>query len=164
MYQTPDFLSTIERETQVSIHLASKLDPAQLDFRLGEKLRSTEELLRYLTVCAIVPVACCIDDDWSAARDRVAAAETVTLENFAESMEAQRREVAERVSALSSDDFARSTRLPWGDTQPLGAALVDTAVRFFSAYRFQLFLHAKAAGRTELSTMNAWLGMDPPSS
>jgi hypothetical protein len=43
----------------------------------------------------------------------------------------------------------------------LGAAIMNSSVKFLAAYRMQLFLYIKQLGRQELSTVQNWGGRDP---
>lgn len=162
MFSPKDFLASVAHETNVILHLAKKIDPGQLDYRLGEGIRTSLELLQYLTHCGSTPLVCLVEGDWAIASQRGEKTKSVTLENFEAAMKAQLQEMEAAIGGMSEQDFAREVALPWGVQQPLGAALVDTSLKFLASYRFQLFLHAKAAGKPDLSTMNAWLGMDRP--
>lgn len=162
MFNTQDFVASITRETEIIIHLASKLDSSQLDYRLGEGIRTTMELLRYLTHCGSTPLVCLAENNWGIAKERGEKTQDVTFENFEAAMRAQQQEMESAIAGLSEADFQRDVQLPWGASQSLGSAIVDTSLKFLAAYRFQLFLHAKAAGRPELGTMNAWIGADMP--
>lgn len=162
MFTPEDFLDTIALETRICKHLNDKLTGDQLTYRPAEGMRSTLELLHYLTYCAILPAHAIVEDDWAAARERATAAKSVTAATFAEHMDRQLDEVRSLVSGLSEQDLGREVTLPWGVTAPLGRALVDTALRFLTAYRMQLFVYAKASGDGNLATSNCWLGVDPP--
>ena len=50
----------------------------------------------------------------------------------------------------------------FGSKATRGTWIVRLVLCHYSAYRMQLFLYLKASGRQELSTMNLWVGMDPP--
>ena len=43
-----------------------------------------------------------------------------------------------------------------------GSFIVNHVIAQCAAYRTQLFMYLKACGREELSTMNLWVGVDPP--
>ena len=45
-----ELLASLQNETRILLHLASKIDHAQLDYRPTPKQHSTIELLRYLTL------------------------------------------------------------------------------------------------------------------
>jgi hypothetical protein len=42
----------------------------------------------------------------------------------------------------------------------LGRALVETTLKWLTAYRMQLFLYAKASGNEKIGTANNWAGVD----
>src|SRR5262245_45088001 len=45
----PELIASLQKEVRILVHLAGKVDPAQLDYRPTPKQRSTIELLRYLS-------------------------------------------------------------------------------------------------------------------
>ena len=46
----PELLASLQNEVRILLHLSSKIDRAQLDYRPTPKQRSTIELLKYLSV------------------------------------------------------------------------------------------------------------------
>lgn len=47
-----ELIESLQHEVRILLHLAGKVDRAQLDYRPTPKQRSTIELLQYLTVMA----------------------------------------------------------------------------------------------------------------
>src|ERR1041384_306999 len=45
-----ELIASLQNEVRILLHLASKIDRAQLDYRPTPKQRSTLELLRYLSI------------------------------------------------------------------------------------------------------------------
>ena len=45
---TPELIATLQHEVRILLHLASKVEPAMLDYRPTPKQRSTLELLQYM--------------------------------------------------------------------------------------------------------------------
>jgi len=163
MYTAQQFLDSIAHETRVCQHLATKVDPQQLDYRPVEGSRSTIELMRYLTWCVEAPVEALLNKDWSKVSQYAESTNEMTLEQFSEAMDQQLAKTKEWIGGISEEEFmSRSALMPWGAEVPLGAALVDTTLKFISAYRLQLFQCIKVCGATELGTANAWLGVDAP--
>ena len=46
----PELIAALQNEVHILLHLASKIDRAQLDYRPTPKQRSTIELVKYLSV------------------------------------------------------------------------------------------------------------------
>ncbi len=163
MFSKEEFLATVEEETQICLHLASRLGEGDFDFRPAASVRSTLELMRYMTYTGVGPLDCMLAGDWSRIQQRIAGAEGMGGAEFSERMEAQLAEMKALLADLDEAEIARRrVQLPWGVELPLGNALVTVCLRFLTAYRMQLFLHAKLCGHDELSTMNCWRGEDPP--
>lgn len=162
MFSTDDFLATVELETRICKHLNDKLKGDQLTYRPAEGMRSTLELLQYLTYCGIAPARALVDGDWSGVAERATRAKGITAASFGDHMDAQLAELRLLIGDLTPAQLDAPASLPWGEQSRLGKALVDTSLRFLTAYRMQLFLYAKASGSSELSTINCWAGADAP--
>ncbi len=161
MFDKQQFLESCAHETRVIRHLATKVPPGGLEWRPTPKQRSTLELLRYLTTCAIVPAKALVAGNWDDAEALEAASAAVTAETFASAMDAQMAALSDLLAGLTEKDLAeREAAMPWGTPCKLGEGLVNTVLKTLTAYRMQLFLHAKAAGNADLGPANCWVGVD----
>ena len=163
MISKQQFLDSVAHEVKVCKHLYSKLTPGQMDYKPGENMRTTLELLRYLTFCGAGPTRALVQDDWSPITRYQEEASSMNAEEFGERMDAQLTEIQELLAGVPEADLkSREASLPWGVREPLGASLVNLPLKFLASYRLQLFNYAKASGAKQLSTYDAWLGMDKP--
>ena len=160
----PELVASLQNEVRILLHLAGKIEPAQLDYRPTPKQRSTIELLRYLTMMgpALVRAAKAGTFDqagWTAA-EQAAASQT-----FGEAVAAIAAQADAYATLLAdvSDDGLRAEIDPFGaGKSSRGAFLVTQVLCSCAAYRTQLFLYLKACGREELNTWNLWVGIDEP--
>ncbi|MCA8959939.1 MAG: hypothetical protein KDC38_05480 [Planctomycetes bacterium] len=165
MLDRNQFLAALERETQICKHLHTKVKPEMLDYAPGPGSRNTLDLMRYIGVCACAPTAAVVANDWSGVREYQQRADTMSADEFPARLDAQLEDIRRQLGTVSDEDLrTRDTTLPWGETTPMGAALVNTSLAFLTAYRLQLFNHIKASGAPQLNTYNAWGGIDPPTS
>lgn len=158
MFHKADFLDSLAEETSILKNLGGVLTAADLDYRPASGMRSTRELLGYLTHCAMSPTHALVHDDWEGiAPYREAAADT-DLENFPARLDAQLAGV-EKLLAPFSDEAMRERQMtmPWGRTGTMARMLVEMTLKFMTAYRMQLFVYAKAAGHSELETRHCWM-------
>ena len=82
-------------------------------------------------------------------------------DGFVEAMDRQKAELIAFFKGIPEERFASAEGLlPAGASMPLGAALMNGPLKWLTAYKLQLFLYAKAAGADEISTVNAWAGVD----
>lgn len=163
MFTIEELKRAAGEEIRIVRHLATKVDPAKLDWRPSENQRSTIELLRYLAICAAAPAKAVVEDDWGAPKEFAERVAQLDLAGFDRAMVDQERELHAILDALTDADLVgREAKLPWGVTVPLAEALYQTTVRFLVAYRMQLFLYAKQSGASELGTYDAWMGVDAP--
>ena len=163
MFTKAQFLDTCRFETRIIQHLAGKVPPGRLDWRPTPKQRSTLELLRYLTTCALVPAKAMVSGSWEHAEPLEKAAEAVTPEGFSAAMDAQMKALEALVAPIPERDLLeKKAELPWGAPNQLGEALVNTVVKPLVAYRMQLFLYAKESGNADLGPANCWVGVDAP--
>lgn len=158
-----ELLASLQNEVRILLHLASKVDRAQLDYRPTPKQRSTIELLRYLSMMGPALVegikAGLFDPDVWTEAERAS-----EMQDFDQTLAAIARHTDRYASLLAglSDTDLRAEIEMFGDTATRGAFLVNLVLCGCAAYRTQLFLYLKACGREELSTMNLWAGVDAP--
>lgn len=160
-----ELIGSLQNEVRILLHLASKIEPAFLDYRPTPKQRSTLELLQYLTLMgpALVKAAQANVFDtaaWSA-EEKVAAART--FEQTLEALAGHADQYASLLGGMSDADLRAEINL-FGFPTSRGAFLVNLVLCGCAAYRTQLFLYLKACGREELGTMNLWAGADAPAS
>ena len=160
MMTSDEFLQSVANETRILKHLHSKAQ--NLEYSPGENMRNTLELMRYLSFCGSGPTEALIKNDWSGISTHQERGSTMEPNEFPARLDEQEARIRELVGALSNDDLQKEVSLPWGASMRLGSALIDLPLKFMASYRLQLFDHVKAAGAKDLSTFNAWLGMDKP--
>ena len=166
MVLTKDELtSALRNEVRLLLHLASKADPAKLDYRPTAKQRSTLELLQYLTLMcpihlrAVMAPASEVDAWRNAWQSGEAAAKAMNLEEVKESIGKQPALFEELLGPCSDADLRAEIEM-FGHKSSRGSMIVALVLNHYAAYRMQLFLYLKGSGREELNTMNLWAGMD----
>ena len=156
-----ELIASLQNEVRILLHLASKIDRSQLDYRPTPKQRSTIELLRYLsmmgpTMVDVVKAGTFDPAAWTAAEE---AANTRDFDQAVAAIAAQSDAYATMLAGMSDADLRSEIEL-FGQTSSRGSILVNLLLCSCAAYRTQLFLYLKACGREELNTMNLWAGMD----
>ena len=162
-----ELMSALRQEVRVLLHLAGKVDPAQLDYRPTPKQRSTLELLRYLAIMGPTQLAAIesgvfdrpsLTAIWGPAD---AAVKTMTFEEAVGAIGALPGQYARVPGGWTDDDFRRGVNM-FGRQVSRGSLVISLVVNGHAAYRTQLFCYLKACGRDELNTMNLWGGVDGP--
>ncbi|HEY4364887.1 MAG TPA: hypothetical protein VGN17_28240 [Bryobacteraceae bacterium] len=158
-----ELISSLQNEVRILVHLAGKIDPAQIDYRPTPKQRSFIELLRYLSIMGpgLIPAIKTGTFDGAAFGAAAATAAKLDLAGVIASIGTQSALYAETLGAFTEADFRGEIDM-FGSKRSRGAHIVFLVLGGFAAYRTQLFLYLKACGREELSTMNLWGGMDAP--
>ena len=156
-----ELISSLQNEIRILLHLASKVDRNQLDYRPTPKQRSTIELLRYLTIMGpnLIPAIKTGTFDGAAFGASQAAANAMNFDQVLAAIEKQNAYYAQELGSMSDADF-RSEIDMFGRKASRGSHIVFLALCGFAAYRTQLFMYLKACGRDELNTMNLWGGID----
>ena len=163
MLTRDQFIESVRHETRVCRHLHGQLSEAQLGYRPHEFMRSTLELLRYLTYCAVGSAEALIQGSWDPYKQRMAAAETLEAADFPAAMDRQVRKLEELLAGIDDDDLReREVVVPPNHRQKLGAALINMSLKYLTAYRMQLFVYAKASGSARLDTWDNWAGQSRP--
>lgn len=159
-----DLLTSMTLECDIALHLHSKLTPQAAGYRPSTDQRSTTELLRYLAICGIAGTTSMVKGDWklfAAFRERSAALE---VKDFPAAMTRQKEELAALFAGITPEQFAtQQAPMPGGAvTLPLGVAILNGPFKWLAAYKLELFVYAKASGAHDISTSNAWRGVDTP--
>ena len=162
MLNKEQFLAAIDTEISIIKHLIQKIEATHLEYRPAENMRSTMELLQYLTFCGILPSKAAVEKNWDMAKSYMEKAAALTFEEIVPALDEQSKEMHLLLANVSEEQFqSEEITYPWGGTDKLGAGIVNMSLKFISAYKLQLFVYLKAAGLSDLNTMNAWLGQDP---
>ncbi len=158
-----ELLDSLQKEVRILLHLASKIDRAQLDYRPTPKQRSTLELLQYLTYMGPMLFRYAkgekMDaDSWTPI---VQAAGARNFDQTLAAIEAHQETYAALVGDMDESAFRAEVPAFDGTKTTCGAFIVNHVLGQCAAYRTQLFMYLKACGREELNTTNLWVGVDP---
>ena len=156
-----ELIASLQNEVRILLHLCSKIDRSQLDYRPGPKQRSTLDLLRYLSVMGpeligFIKSGAFDRAAWQAA---LAATETAGFDQVLASIEGQNGRYAALLGGFSDAELRGEVEMFFRKASR-GAMIVNMVLCGCAAYRTQLFLYLKACGREELGTVNLWAGMD----
>jgi hypothetical protein len=162
-----EFISSLQQEVRILVHLAGKVDPSQLDYCPTPKQRSTLQLLQYMAIMGPTQVAVIKSGDftrpalsaaWSPAE---AAAKKMTFDEAVAAIQKQSADYATEFTTWTEADFRQEIDM-FGNKSSRGKLLVNLVLSAYAAYRTQLFCYLKSCGRDELNTMNLWAGVDGP--
>ena len=159
----------VAKEIIIIKHLYTKISDSDWDYRPGENMRSMAELLDYIKHCGTDMPSYYImgakegangGDMMKAYRAKTAA---FPKEEFPQAMDAQEQNIYEILDSISEEELRTTTvKVFWGETITLHELILQSTVKYLTAYRMQLFLYLKMAGNTELNTYNCWLGQEAP--
>ena len=161
MISKQTFLESVEEEVRILSHLHTKLGAEHFDYRPSSGQRSIRELMWYLGACVLAVTRGAVLGEWEAYYRKSKEHDHFDIAEFPARMQAQLDAMRELFRDIPEADFEKTIEAPWGTVDTLGAMLLNTALKYLTAYRMQLFLHAKAAGLADLSTHQAWIGRDP---
>lgn len=162
---------SILHELTVCQHLAGKIDASNADWRPAHNMRSTTELMQYLSYIGSATVAHFVNppadqaeaqNNYKQAAQR--SAELVNFNNFTEAIESEKKQIIASLKNVTDDDMlTKMTYHPFmpANQMPLFAALTNSTMKYLSAYRHQLFMYAKMCG-ADINTRNNWAGVDAP--
>lgn len=159
MYTREQFWKSVENEIRIIKHLATKVPEGKGDYRPSPAQRSTLELMQYLSSTGSTTMKVMLTENTKAGEDYVAFKEGVTLENFAEKMDAELADMKEMFGKLSDEDLKKE--FDYYGNRTKAEHLFENLLKGCAAYRMQLFLYVKACG-AHVSTMDVWAGMDTP--
>lgn len=155
-------LNNIEKEINICRRLYTKILPDQMDFRPKKGVRSTLELLQYLSV-----IIEAMPKYWLEKHDMdfntfysstMNASKEIPHEEFLNAMEKQMDRIKDLFNQINEEDLLqKEIEYPWGGKAPLGEAIIATSIKWAAAYKLQLFLFIKLSQDTALSTGDAWM-------
>lgn len=162
VFSKAELIAALQHEVHVLLHLAGKIDRAQLDYRPTPKQRSTFELVRYLAVMGpnltAAGVAGTFDRDaWAAELKRH---EATDFDGLLALIAGHKDRYATLLEPVADAAFREEVEI-FGRKRSRGAFLVNNVLGNCVGYRMQLFLYLKSCGREELTTSNLWHGVDP---
>jgi hypothetical protein len=158
-----ELIAALQNEARILVHLAGKVDKANVDYRPAPKQRSILELLRYMSMMGptLVTLIKAGTFDMAVWAPADAAAKARNFEQAVAAIEKQSDEYSRLLSGWTDADFRGEVDF-FGAKASRGSHIVFLVVSGHAAYRTQLFLYLKACGREELTTMNLWGGADAP--
>jgi len=162
-----DLLDALGHEIHIILHLAAKAGPDQFHYRPSPRQKSTLDLLHYFTMVGPIHLRGALANsfdmaDWGRQwQQQEAAAELLSPEQTITAI-AGLPALFDELLAPCTDEFLREPTQLFGTTYPRAVWILNLVLSHYTAYRMQLFLYLKAAGREELNTMNLWLGIDAP--
>ena len=155
-------LQSMLREVDIIKFLATKVPDDRLAYRPTPAQRTTLELLQYLSCCGLRITEVVLKQDPSLRDHYGKESEEVTLQSFPGAMDRQASRLKALFDKIPENEFAtKEVALPWGVRTTIEGLVLNASLKFMVAYRMQLFLYLKGMGRTELSTVELWLGKDP---
>lgn len=163
MFSKAQLINSLETETKVIKHLWGKIPPDKADYAPAQKMRTTLELLQYMTYCASGVAKVLANNSWELIGAYREQASKLSWDEIPAALDRQLIEFKETLAGITEDKLLYDERtMPWGTTAKLGQFMVDMPLKFMTAYRMQLFVYAKTAGLADLNTGNCWLGVDMP--
>ena len=160
-----ELLDSLGHEVRVVLHLLSKVEPAQLDYRPTPNQRSLLQLAQYLTIMGPIHLRTVASGafemdrwraDWQSGQTE---AKEMDLEQVKSSIAQQPALYSELLAPLGDAELRMEMEM-FGSRASRGLWLSRLVLSHFAAYRMQLFLYLKASGREDLSTLNLWAGVD----
>lgn len=162
MITRDDLIQSMVHEINVAKFIAGKIPAGRWDWRPSPKQRSVLELAQYLTRAGIGSLTTHVNGNRDHVDALVEKANAVTPLTFARAMDEQAAEIRRVLGAVGHARLANDrVTQPWGTEVSLGAAILNSSLKYLTAYRMQLFLYAKQLGGQELGTAQAWAGRDP---
>jgi len=160
-------LDAIKEENKILTHLFSKIKSDQMQFSPGEKMRTLEELLRYISYAGSSTIHWYHNqiqgvEDKNFFKNVVDKAAAMDINAFPDALDEQYKEIETLLANYSDDDLTTvKVKQFSGQKSQFGVAIVNSSLKYLTAYRMQLFLYLKL-GQPELNTYNCWMGIDPP--
>ena len=155
-------LNSIEKEIHICRRLYTKIPADQMNFRPGQGVRSTLELLQYLSIAGtLMPTYWLKESDTDFTAFYVAnttASKSMPAEQFLTVMDEQLVKLKDLFNQITEEDLIqKEITYRWsGAKAALGEGIIATSIKWLAAYKLQLFLFIKLSGDQSLATADAW--------
>ena len=154
-------INSIIKEMKICRRLSTKIPADKLNFKAKVDTRSILELFQYLSWCGTGTIRYWYRKDGSDYKTFFAGiraeAATLTPDKFVAAMDKQIEMITDLFEKISEDDlYTKIVDYPWGETAPLGEAIIQTNIKWITAYKLQLFSLIKLATDQKLTTPDAW--------
>ncbi len=156
------FIDKLQKEVHIIKHLAAKATTSELlNFQFSDTQRTTAQWLAYLALIGSANAQEVLLDDGSGFTTFAARYEAFDTTMFTQTINEDLQKVIELLQNTSEEKLAENKTLRGATDTRAGHML--SLYNIYVGYKTQMFLQLKAAGLTDLSTMNLWAGMDVPS-
>jgi hypothetical protein len=153
-------LQNLEREIILLKRQAAMIEPKDLDFRPGPKVRSTHELMQYLSGVGYITLSWLYRNDMPPERRAEFREKNagVTIEDFPQRLDEQWKNIQALMHEIKEEELTTmEVELPWKEKVMLGTGIINSPIKFLTTYRMQMFWNLKLNGRDEISTKEAWV-------
>lgn len=154
--------NSLVKDLKVLKRLAGKIPLDQMSYRPKDNLRSIEELLQYLSFSATAILQYWLENPEGAEfraffTEVSAASKSIAPESYPEVFENQVQLVNKLFEKITEEDLTqKEVKHPAGLTYKLGEGIIETSIKWLSAYKMQLFLYIKMTTDQELTTPDLW--------
>lgn len=154
-------LQVLEKETAICKRLWTLIPQNLLNYAPIEGMRTTIELLQYMTWCS----GSCVENYMETDAERLKTlyqrnenyGDTMKFEDFSARMDEQMEKIRNLLAGITDDELlTKKVNLPWRETTTLGEALMETSLKWMTAYKMQLFLYLRMNG-LEVDTGDCWI-------
>jgi hypothetical protein len=157
------FITKLQNEVRIIKHLAAKANtPELLNFRLSETQRSTAQWLAYVALVGIAWTKDILKDDASWFETFMDDMDNFDNQKFDIVIDNNLSEIVSIIESTPDEKFNEEKTLFWRYTDTRAGHMLTAVYNWHIAYKTQIFLQLKAAGLSDLGTMNLWGGMDAP--
>jgi hypothetical protein len=160
---TPTQLNAlISKDIDIIISLSKNVTEEMLAYKPKENMRSMQELMSYLTGCGYNFQSYWMTDGSKTTQEFFtelrATLPLVTLDNFEERMLLEKENISKLIHSLSIEEFnTKMVKYPWGAEAPIGMAMIETSVKWLTAYKYQFLMYIKMCSDVELGTKDVWV-------
>jgi hypothetical protein len=154
-------LDSLIKEMKICMRLSTKIPADQLDFRPKEGLRSNLELLQYLSWCGTGMLLFWTQDeekDFRAYFGKITGkAKEMKASDFTTVMNSQIETASRILNRFQDNDLDTfEITFPWGAKGKLREGILETCIKWTTAYKLQLFFYLKLCSDQKLGTPDAW--------
>lgn len=163
MISKKTYIAKLENEIRILKHLASKATtPELLNFKFSDKQRTTAQWFAYLALVWVAGTKDIINDDASGFEMFADSIESFDMKDFSTIMDKNLSDMVAIIESATEEKLAEEKIMFGRFTDTRASHMLSLVYNWHVAYKTQIFLQLKAAGLTDIGTMNLWGWMDAP--
>lgn len=157
IYSKQSLINGIAKEFHILKHLSTKVTHENVDHKFSEPQRDVKELMIYLGYALERQIINFVKGEWDTATfaDMADLSSNFDRKTWDAVLDKSLAKITTIIEGMTDEQCNESITM-FGSSAPRFEYIANNILTTLGAYKMQLFLQLKAAGLTDLNSMNLW--------